>query len=329
MSSIEDSKVERKRMGTDFTFFMIVMFHELTHQVQRKRSKLNYFDNQGLARIIMIILNNQYSDYECNHDTTEIEIDANEQGWKKCEEFYSKFYGGLNKDELLRNCYVNVHTSKARRTFALKKDANNMIYTAEMYDIEKLTECIKKNPAYLDEYPMLRKFYTERGLRYGFLGDSDMSNKSVGLAFINYFFEKNGIPGLIKIINSRKITDKEATNVVRNIFYYIRNNLHSIDGLKYITDRMSYGEYKNHEEFNIDVSNKLRIAYLKKAIIYLKKSLPLLEIISKEYPKTIDEIKYYIKEMQNRITTKTDELKNMLDEDTLRKIESISKVQLR
>ena len=327
--SIEDSKVERKRIGSDITFFMIVAFHEITHQLQRKRMRYRKFDNHGMGYIMCTVLNSELNDYVCNHDTTEIEMDANEFGWMKCEEFYKKFYEGIDKEKLLENCRTNTKTSRMRRSFAFKKDSNDKYIPTPRYDVEKLRQCIVKNPKYLEMFPMLKKFFTEKGVRVSFLGDGNVSNSYTGMDFIRYFFENNGIPVLIKVIETEKINEEMAQGIVKNMMYYMKEQLQNINNLKYLINNKSYGDYNNMEEFNEEFANRIRASLLIKSMQFFKDSLPLIEVLSSKYPNIVDIIKRYIKYVQRNIEVGCNELNDMLDDKTRKRAEVLSSIVIK
>ena len=329
LHSIEDSKVERKRTGSDITFFMIVAFHEITHQLQRKRIRNEQFDNHGMGYIMSVVLNRELKDYVCNHDTNEIEMDANEFGWRKCKDFYEKYFEGVEKEQLISNCKTNISTSRMRRAFAFKKDSNDRFIPTARYDVENMRQIIIKNPKYLETFPMLKKFFTERGVRTSFLGDGEISNSFTGMDFIEYFFENNGIPILINIIKEDRITERKAQGIIKNLMYYMKEQLVNISNLKYLVENESCGEYKNKEEFTENFSNRIRASLLKKSMQFFKDSLPLIEIIASKYPSTVDTIKQYMEYVRRSIVSRSNELQDMLDDTTKRRANVISNINLK
>jgi hypothetical protein len=72
--SIEDSNKSYKKTGSDFTFMMIVAYHEMTHQLQKVKTKAYNLTDQGYMYLTHNILNGELCDYRKNHDNDDIEI---------------------------------------------------------------------------------------------------------------------------------------------------------------------------------------------------------------------------------------------------------------
>lgn len=174
--------------GNDFTYLLFIAFHEIFHQDQFHLSKKTDFSDYGYSFILSDILENEYHAYKRNHDNDEIEIDASERSWIECIKFYNDFI----KDEQLRkklidSCTKNAIETSYRRSFAAKKDEDNKIIDADIYDIEKLSKIIKEKPTYLEKYPMLRTFYTKNGsLNLQFITDPRIKDTIIGEKYVRY-----------------------------------------------------------------------------------------------------------------------------------------------
>lgn len=264
-NSIADSNTERTK-GTDITFFMIVAFHELTHQVQKEKATKKYYDDQGMSYIIKKILNDTFKDYNINHDTDDIEIDANEKGWHKCCEFYGKYYSGKEKTQLIKNCYINEHTSMIRRLFAYKKDNNDNYLPHYEYDILNIVQIIKNNPNYLKNFPMLKCFFNDNGdLDIMFLTNYDFTMYETAKEYIEYVFNNGQIKDIIPYIKEKKLTNDQIQKLITNLYQYISNNCIKKEKLNYVINHNSVGEYRNLVQLDEELAETLGKMYYSKA----------------------------------------------------------------
>lgn len=285
--SIENSNVERLKIGNDITFFMIVAFHELTHQVQKLNCKSSIYDDMGMGYIIKLILNKKNSDYKINHDSDEIEIKANEVGWKKCVSFYNDFYSGKDKDRLVRNCIVNNNTSKARRAFSYKLDNNKNKVPYSDYDIKNLVSIINSDKSIIEKYPMLKNFFNpDTGvIRLSCMYNFNIYTKSTGKEFINYFYNNNGINAMINHLNNKKLSNEQVIYLINNLTYFILDNLNKkIDDILYVLNHKSSGEYRNSEDFSLENSLNLIKRYYIQSCKHYELVKPLLDKIYFMYP---------------------------------------------
>ena len=309
--SIEDSKVERLKSGKDITFFTIVCFHEITHQLQRNKSKISFIDNNGLSNIIHTITNQELKDYKYNHDSDSIEIDANKIGWETCESFYCEYYSGKEKEQLLSNCYKNSKTSMHRRLFAYKKNNNNEYIPQEEYDINQLCKIIKKSPNYLEEYKMLKCFFSKNGdLKPSLLLNYDLYTEDNCMEFVNHFFRTNGIEKMIEYINKTKLDKTDITHLLNNIYNYISNKINAYKKLEYTINHKNSGEYNNNEEFSEEVARKLSKKHHNDALSSYKKSIPLLKLINDKYPEQTNYINFIIETLNKDLTIYLNKMSN-------------------
>lgn len=303
LNSIENSNVERLKQGNDITFFMIVAFHELTHQIQNENSKKDIYDGQGMAYIISKILDRELKDYGRNHDSDGIEIDANLNGWQNAMSFFDKFYSGHDKERLTKNCYINSKTSSIRRVFAYKKDSDGNYLPYDEYDISNLVNIIKNKPDYITEYPMLKRFFNSKGQpRLSFMINNNLYTDETAMEFVHYFTRTNGIEKMVDTLDKRKLNSNEVNNLLNNIYYYIIGSLKKVDRLNYVLYHKSAGEYRNNEEFSEEVSNKLGLLHSRNALNAYKKALPLFNKLSNMYP----DCRKYVEWIINVLNSKFD-----------------------
>lgn len=316
LKSIDDSNVERLKIGSDITFFMIVNFHEITHQIQRKKSKSSIYDDQGMAHIIRGILNRELKDYKANHDSDGIEIDANMHGWKNADAFFNKFYSGVDKERLHHNCYVNSNTSSIRRVFAYKKDKDGKYFPYDEYDISNLVAILKNNPSYLDKYPMLKIFFSDKGRpKISYVTKRDFYTDQTGMEFVRYFVRTNGIERMMTELDKRKFNDSEVNHLLNNIYYYIKQSLQKVEKLNYVIYHKNAGEYRNNEEFNEEVANKLALLHSRNALNAYQKAFPLFEKIRYLYPQCSN----YVTQIVDQLNSKFGFDSSTYDNDDVKK----------
>ena len=292
--SIDDSNVERLKKGNDISFFTIVAFHELTHQIQRKEAKhKQFYSNSGLSYVVHGILNAELQDYKDNHDSDSMEIDANEKGWQKSWEFFNKFYSGPDKKKLLDNCSRNIYASRARRDFAYKKEKDGKYVPYEIYDINNLTNIIIKKPSYINQFPILSIFYQPNGyLDPYFMTKQVFDDTGTSDEFINFFMKNKGIEALKRNLaqNTRQLSSKEVDNLLDNIFNYILNRLRRKNRLQRIISEQRVGEYNNNEELTPEVAEKLWKQEYNSMVECYEKVKELYQLIEALYPEKISRI---------------------------------------
>lgn len=82
-----DSK-RKTTIKSDIYLLIWIAFHELTHQYQALKAEEKEYNNIGFAHILFCINNMMYNDYNYNHDTDEIEINADQEGWYLARSFF-------------------------------------------------------------------------------------------------------------------------------------------------------------------------------------------------------------------------------------------------
>lgn len=187
--SIADIDKTYVKKGTDFTFLMIVAYHEFSHQYQSYMSKKDTFNSEGYMMLKRGILDSELKDYSENHDSDDIEVDATEKGWIACQTFYSNFvHNNQLREELCKKSLLNSRGTANRRFEYEKMDTSTKTYSkTSFYDITKLSDIIYKKPQYIQKFPMLKTFYDEKGnLSLDFLKIDNICNNQIGADYLAY-----------------------------------------------------------------------------------------------------------------------------------------------
>lgn len=186
--SIDDITKTYVKEGSDFTFLLIVLNHEFSHQYQSYMEKQSEFSNEGYMAIKNHILNRELNDYGNNHDGDDIEIDATEKGWDVCRKFYKDFIHDENlKHILVDQSGKNERGTSNRRFTYMKVDKYGTKSFTPFYDFRNLTDIIYKKPEYIKKYPMLKTFYNENGqATLDFLKKENICKKSVGADYCTF-----------------------------------------------------------------------------------------------------------------------------------------------
>ncbi|MDD6272843.1 MAG: hypothetical protein PUA90_04950, partial [bacterium] len=231
------------KRGSDFTFMLIVMFHEFEHLNQEALSKQIKFSDEGFMHIKHSILNKELNDYKLNHDSDDIEIDATEKGWRNCERFYTEHILDENLREMLsRKCYKNIVGTQNRRLTNMKKSKYNpYISRTYDYDIKHLNSILRTNKSYLSEYPMLMNFYDSNGnMTFDFIKNISLCNTNTGYSYVIYTL-KNMSFSLLEYLNS--LNSYQLNNALSSIQLAFNNKSREILDFDYNTINSIHGEY--------------------------------------------------------------------------------------
>ena len=281
--SISDSKVAYRKKGNDFTFLMIVLFHEMTHNYQNFLSKKPELNDNGLSYAISKILHKELHDYKDNHDNDDMEIFATVTGWHICRDFFQEHFPILQdnnkKSELLNNCKNNSIYTLARHSFAIKSDKENKLFTRDDYDFENLAKIIKNKPNYLNLFPCLKRFFNNEGeinVDICFYPNSLWENSIITKSFISYLLTNH------KVELSKKIGDSKFKNseedFVRNVRDCIQRDIYAY--LDTFNSKAKMGEYIEKKEFD-----KVQYSLLKKVIVSFETLESLADKIKNSNPK--------------------------------------------
>ena len=242
LNSSASANSSRTYQEKDLIFLLFVENHELSHQRQGVQTK-NEESFEGAAYELNLMLRSTFNDYGRNHDSDEIEIDADERGWKKTRQFLSKYYKGKDKQELMTKCFKNAQAVNCRRSFSVKIDPTTQrLYRYIDYDIKRLLEAIKINPESLQQYPHLAAMLTTSGqINIDYLFNNVITPTPAGREFCNFIL--NNIPEQVAIaaINSGKYTARQVNNLIENLVQVPHYNALTMRDLKK-TDLNTFNE---------------------------------------------------------------------------------------
>ena len=247
-NSFDSVKSSRTFESKDILFLIFTAYHELTHQRQKNDVKNNDF--RGAALEINNAINSVFKDsYKCNHDASEIEIDADENGWKDTAFFVNKF---IDK-KLARECIKNSEAVSCRRLFSKKKVAGtDKILTNIEYDMRVLAKAVKERPEIIDNFPSVGKIISKEGAyKTNALFKDIIVDTPAGWEFSNYILNNVPFKFLENKINSGKFSDKEVLNLLNNFIEVPHKNTILIKKLKDI----NMDTYKETET-NVDNYDK-------------------------------------------------------------------------
>ncbi len=243
--SIDDAKngTYLKR-GSDFTFLMLVAYHEISHNYQTHMAKNQELNNEGLMSVVSRVLNKAYNDYGRNHDTDDIEIDATIKGWKVCRDFFNKHYNGIMKEELSKLCYVNSAGTANRKATAYKVTDDGRRIAKTTYDIILMNKAVKANPTFLKDYPMLNKLYTQDGeLRNDVLAINNLWSLTNGMDYIKYVLNSGEWQKILPILNNT--SKMNLLYITENVYNALRSDIIQYFDLKYNKEHNLTDQSKN------------------------------------------------------------------------------------
>lgn len=337
LSSDEDIKRSRPETINDLYSLMFASFHELTHDYQKLMVNDGENNSSAMASILNKILRqnqnkcfpeidnelNKVLDkngnevktdyYEANHDSDEIEIQADEESWRQCRKFIQEheimYY--WNKDhknsqvafEHWSNCRSNEREVKARRTFALKVNEHGEEMPYIQYDIEQLSKSIKANPEILKEFQQLSSFFDQSGLikpQLFFertLGDIstdslDTTTDDFGVEISTYtLLDDNNVRNIISYINNSDNTlDQAQINCcTSNLWNALRQNALKTNHLESI----NFDNYINTKTRGKNTSiQDIKNSYLKQYLHQLLNCIHITEALKNNYPEAEEAINY-------------------------------------
>lgn len=229
LDSFEAAKSSRSLDSNDIVLLLFIVYHELTHQKQQNDVKMNKF--AGAAMDITNAINSVFQgSYACNHDSSEIEIEADELGWKYAAKFVEKY---ISKD-LAKECLKNSEAVSCRRVFAKKQvpDSGKLMTNIE-YDMKLLSEAVKKDPSIRNKFPNISKIITQEGAFYASaLFKENLVTYPSGWEFCNYVFNNIPIKFFTDKIESKEYSDKEILTLINNLFEVPHKNTDTIKKLK-------------------------------------------------------------------------------------------------
>ena len=247
----------------DLYWLMYVAFHELTHQHQDNEVSRNSYSSSAISKSICNILYQympkkyekgcEFNDYHQNHDTDEIEMEADEEGWEQLSSFIRVYLTEKNQyciDEkgnmkskwsMAKN---NVRAVQRRRTFSMKKNNNSSKKYYAAYDMQNLISIVKNHPEALNRYPNLKKFFTADGsfnpigvLTSNLLKPNDGTTHHQNNSGYELCVEAvKHSSEIFKTIESSGITESEAVRLIESLQYVYFGGKHKFEDFRSITN---------------------------------------------------------------------------------------------
>lgn len=288
INSFESVNKSRTFKNKDIMFLIYVASHELTHQKQNN-DIVNGKKFDGAMKEIddILVEGNGLSDYERNHDACEIEMDADENGWKNCAIFASKF---IKDEEIAQKCRKNSRDVNLRRAFSLKRDENGNSQRYIDYDIEQIRKIIKNNPEILKKHKNLSQILDEKGrIKTDFLFEKMIANTKAGRSLCNYTLNKVPTKLLKEKINSGKYTPSQINTLLENFAHVPHENCLTLRGLKDVDfktfSETNTGVHGGKDTVLFDIYNN----YFVECSAQLMKFDELLNIASNKFPKDFND----------------------------------------
>ena len=318
LSSDKSLDISRTTNFKDLYWISMVCFHELTHQYQNRQMRNKKFNSSGFSIILKMLINNK-NDYDNNHDSYEMEIEADEISWKKMYDFIVKYRlrnSNAEKREYIREqlkkCQKNQKSVYARRTFLTRQDDNNQELSFFQNDMSFIKNNLKNNSDFFNGfkkarklYPMLQKVFTESGeidptllLKENITSTDryEIDNNIMGSEIATYILTSN-YDSLKEHIIQDNLTESQIQNLMLNIYNSYHLEKMYVEALSQITlqkfqkedeDIKYYFDFKTYEDtthhFNF---NNIRDKYLEKfkSVAFLVyKERELINIIKRRYP---------------------------------------------
>ena len=338
LSSDEGLSKSRRETISDLYSLMMVSFHELTHDYQKfmvadgkdNSSAMGHILNQVLRKNknqcfplvdknINKVLDKNGNEvktdyYRANHDSDEIEIQADEEAWRQCERFIIEHevqynYGKKDKAGKMRasdhwlKCDKNEQEVRTRRAFTLKVDENGQEMPYIQYDIEQLGKSIKGDPNIIKQYPQLSEFFDKSG----FIKPDIFFNKRIasvdmhghdiitddfGVEIATYaLMDSSNVKNILSYIQNpnNNLTEAQVMRCVTNLW----NVLHQ-DALK--TRPLRKTNFENYSDTRargkLTSVGDLKESYLKQYLHQLFNCTHIAEVLKDKYPQVGAEIEH-------------------------------------
>ena len=283
-SLISDSSLNKSRTfeNRDLYFLMMVSFHELTHEYQKNLAKESKCTSGGMSFIVRKVLNDNLegytkasqgnkksiSEYCVNHDSSEFEIQADEEAWRQCRSFiakhcrnYAYYHQKDSKKAMDREmqCQENEKEIRARRAFSLKEDKDGAKMHYALYDVKKIVDIVGHNPKVISQYPMLKKYLDDEGrLKISVLFSENITSTDIvgldvddsGLEFATYMLDYES-KRILETIETRNLSPQQIDNLMLNIYNVMHQNVLKIRDV----DQVNFNNYKETKH-KYDLENK-------------------------------------------------------------------------
>lgn len=330
ISLTNDSSLNKSRTfnDKDLYFLMMVAFHELTHEHQHNEVERNSNSSSAMSYIIKNVLNQntecfiltnkdgntiKQTEYQINHDSTEYEMQADEESWRQCNSFISKHcrqYADKHKLDTKKimdresKCLKNEKTIRARRSFSFKKNKDGSFLYYATYDMKNLMKITQENPTILQRYPILKNYINENGkLDTSILFSSNItSTDSTGLdvdntalEFATYMIDEEK-EAILKKISEGSLNEEQIQNLIMNIYNVQHQNILKVRDFKKI-NKEDYKDTGHHYDLN-NQSQAIYKYYFMKQASEIYTAMELIYHIHNCYPdidlKKYNDTKYYI-----------------------------------
>ena len=383
LSSENGLELSRPKTFTDLYSLMLVTFHELTHDYQ----KLMVDDGESSSTAMSTILNrvlrrdpshcypvassklNPVFDkngkqiktdyYKANHDSDEVEIEADEEAWIQCRKFiyeheirYNQERGNKDRENLASNRYWKCDTHKeevtARRIFALKVDDQNHEMPYIQFDIQHLCQGIKQKPEFLQQFPQLSEYFNKDGqikpeiffnkriASYDLSGlDILTDNFGVEIATYALMSTSNSDNILSYIQNSNNnLNEKQIERCIENLYHVLHQDAIKIRAL----DDLDFNSYEHTSTRGKNIEpEKLKKIYFNQYLRKLYNYARITEGLKKRYPgpnfeKKIDihnfeYTDYYLDDFNSRTTldaNRVEQIKNYYQNSGIGLLEKVA-----
>lgn len=338
LSSEEGLSKSRPETISDLYSLMLVSFHELTHDYQKfmvadgkdNSSAMAYILNQVLRKNknkcfskidkdLNKVLDENGNEvktgyYQANHDSDEIEIQADEEAWRQCRKFiheHEKQYYWDKKDEAgdkrasdhWLKCKENEQEVRTRRAFALKVDENGQEMPYIQYDIEQLGKSIKDDPNIIKQYPQLSEFldksrfikpdiFFNKRIASVDIDAIDIITDNFGVEIATYtLMDSANVKNILSYIQdpNNSLSEAQVKRCVFNLWNVLHQNVLKTKPLKNINFD-NYSDTKTRGK-NTSVGD-LKESYLKQYLHQLFNCTHIAEVLKDKYPQVGTEIEH-------------------------------------
>ena len=236
---------------------MMIAFHELTHEYQKKKAVEPVCSSSGISYIVRSVLSDELSirdkngkiiisEYNENHDSTEMEMEADEEAWRQSASFlavhcrrYANRHDKKSTIGMEFICKKNAEEVQVRRMFSLKKIPGGKLEPYAAYDVRHMIEILRQKPNIIKVYPMLRTYFNDNGFLkrdciFEKMTDSDDFGLDVdysGLEFATYIIDY-GSNTILREISSGKLSKEQIDNLMLNVYNVIHQNVLNVRGFE-------------------------------------------------------------------------------------------------
>lgn len=229
---------------------MSVAFHELEHDHQRNEFDRGLDTPLARARAMNLLTRNQKTCiidkengnnvgyYDANHDSEEIEIDADEASWYQLGLLIKKHQNKFGDDhsfyeEVLNKCWANEDFIRSRRSLAMKIDARGIPMRMAQCDIENASMAIAndKTGKVFQRFPILANYFEQDGSIKlnvlidkelgGFEGENrdDLKFDNFGIELLSYILiDNDNLAKADAFLQHTKLSNEQQKNLENNIF---------------------------------------------------------------------------------------------------------------